>query len=247
MAESHSTWWWQWWGWVHGTECWGLVSLSGAKVVGGAQVLLVCFHTCVPGQVQSGAHRCAGACMCAWLPCPADSLQLCVCVSTAMCRHVQVCAGVCRHAASVHEAPVQSSHIHVQAHTHVETHGSVLGTGGWTLPWQRESQSQIKTGTVESPTQGHRGWNWCAVVMSSHQPQLLFPSASFRAPSLLWGLHMGLGQTPAKWAWGGCISKPLARANAAAPPPGCHLSMPPDLSIAPLVGWGQSCPTPQDS
>lgn len=85
-------------------------------------------------------------------------------------------------------------------------------------------------------------------VRGSHWPwPQLLPHPG--TPSPRRSLHMGLGQTPAKWAGGGCISKPLAGANAAAPPLGCHPSAAPDPSTAVLVGtipspsqgwWGPS-------
>lgn len=102
--------------------------------------------------------------------------------------------------------------------------------------------------TPRAPAQWSHQCQWQGPARGQRVPPAPAPAAAppHGIPCSLRGLHLCLGQTPAKWAVGGgrggCISKAPAAANAAAPPPGSGPPTPPDPRTA-RPGWGGS-PSP---
>ena len=128
---------------------------------------------------------------------------------------------------------------------HTHTDGGTCATARDQLGWGQE-QDTAPGGHPDGDEGRHRGDPSPApcvgevVCWGQGVPLAPAPAATptCGTPSLLLGLHMGLGQTLAKWAGGGggvYISKPLAGANAASPPPGCRPPAPPDPGTATLA------------
>lgn len=240
-------------GMAWGEECRGLVPPGSAGVVvglgthdmrGTARVSAAPTRVCRRVQVEAGAHTRVPAVLCVHNhhpPPPADTPPA-ACVGTAMHRRAQACSGHAGRCSESTKTPahVQSCHMPVQAHAHVWWHTrQCRGARDWPHRGQEQDtglggafvqgQWRIPRGPPPSTVPGSGGP--AVPIPSCHPPP------PCRTPSPLQGLHMGLGQTPAKWAsGGGCISKPPAGANAAAPPPGCRPPAPPDPGTAGLAG-----------
>lgn len=166
-------------------------------------------------------------CMCAHNHCPPGRHPAAVCAGIAMCRRVQACSGRAQRRSRSTKMParVQSCHMRVQAHAHRWRHvchcqgPAGLGAGAGHSPWGAPRQGRGETSWGSQPSAMPGGNS----VPGSGGPTGPGPSCHpphRGTPSPLLGLHMGLGQTPAKWAGGGLHFKAFGWSKRCCPPAG---------------------------